>query len=87
MKPLIIISIDGWVDRDRVEEVEGWIRKEVNKDGVLEQYEVLVLHGDGIKANVYYPAKPISYYFNKLKAWVFLKIWKRKKFSNTSVIL
>jgi hypothetical protein len=86
MKPLIIIQFDTEVERNNVQMFEDYIEKITKPGGVMEEYKFLVIHGD-LKITVHYPHKPISYYFNKIKAWVFLKIWKKKRFSNTSVII
>lgn len=86
MKPLIIFEFDTLVERENIQKFEEALRHECKEGGSLDGYNCIVLQGD-MKVSVHYPHKPISYYFNKLKAWLILKIWKRKKFSNTSVIL
>lgn len=86
MKPLIIVQFDVYAELDNVHKFEDFIHKEVQPGGILDGYDVIVFQGEA-KFSVYYPSKPLSYYFNKLKAWLFLKIWKRKKSSNTSVII
>lgn len=86
MKPLIIVQFETDVDRENVKMFDEFLRKEINTGGVLEGYDAIVFQGDA-KFSVHYPCKPISYYFNKIKAWVFLKIVKRKQSSNTSVII
>lgn len=86
MKPLIIVQFDPDVDFDNVKKFDEFLRKEIQQDGILNGYDAIVFQGTG-KISVHYPFRPISYYFNKLKAWVFLKIWKRKQSSNTSVII
>lgn len=86
MKPIIIVQFDPDVDFDNVKKFDELMRKEIQQDGMLNGYDVIVFQGTG-KISVHYPFRPISYYLNKLKAWVFLKIWKRKQSSNTSVIM
>lgn len=86
MKPLIIVQFDPYVDIKNVEQFEKVLNEQVQIGGALEGYNAIVVQGDA-KFSVHYPCKPISYYFNKIKAWVFLKIVKRKQSSNTSVIM
>lgn len=86
MKPLIIFQFDQFQDFETIKEFEKVIQEEIKNGGSLEGYNCIVFQGT-VKISVHYPNKPIRYYYNKLKAWVILKIWKRKIFSNTSVIL
>lgn len=77
MKPLLIFKFDDY-DPDKAKQFDEYIRK----TDMFKKYDVIILWGGDCK--VYYPFNFISWTYNKLKAWVILKIWKKKRFSNTS---
>lgn len=86
MKPLIIFHLNSWDDNETVKYFEEVLSKECEKGRALDGYSCIVIHGD-MQISVHYPHKPVRYYYNKIKAWFILKIWKRKVFSNTLVTL
>ena len=87
MKPLIIIRFDRDVDYERVREAETYLHNVSKEGGVMQDYVFMVIQGDGYSIRVHYFTKPFVLLFKKIKAWVFLRIRKKKKFSNTSVIM
>lgn len=76
MKPLIIITLpEDTTEKVRLDTDEYFNR--LLKNGFLDQYEILVIQG--CTAKVYYPSTNwLKFYFYKIKAWLILKIAKRK---------
>jgi hypothetical protein len=74
MKPIIIIEYESYdYDPEKAKEIDDHMAK--LSQSHLKDYDILVMWGG--KAKVYYPCKPISFYYQKLKVWLFLKIWKK----------
>ena len=72
MKPLIIFEVP-YCEPEEAKRFDDHIAKETQKNGTLEGYDAIVVYGD-IRARVYYPCKPITFYFHKLRIWLLRKI-------------
>jgi hypothetical protein len=76
MKPLLIFKFTSEeYDPEKAEKFDEYIQ-DIMKDGNLTDYEIIVLWGGDAK--VYYPFNFITFYYQKLKTWLILKIRKNK---------
>lgn len=76
MKPLLIFKFTAEeYDPDKEKIFNDYLRDLV-KDGNLTEYEILVLWGGDVK--VYYPFNFITFYYQKIKAWLILRTWKKR---------
>lgn len=76
MKPLIVIELPEYTSQQVHENLVKHFES-MQKDGYLQEYEVLIIHGG--TARVYYPKRNwLKFYYYKIKAWAILKIQKNK---------
>lgn len=75
MKPLLIFEFsEHEYEPKRADQFDEYVRT----TEFLKDYNVIVLWGG--KARVYHHWNPFKYYYQKLRAWVILKIWKNNTF-------
>lgn len=74
IRPLMIVKLPDGISEDSAREIDKHYN-ELSK-GLLSGYDIIVQSGLEIK--VYYPSKPISFYYQKLKTWLILKIVKKR---------
>lgn len=74
MRPLMIIKLPDDISEECAHDIDEHYN-ELSK-GMLSEYDIIVHSGLDIK--VYYPHKPITFYYQKLKLWLILKMVKKR---------